>query len=77
MSGLEFHQVIDESRQRVAAEVVELGEALFDAVIDAVASHQTTADASDEPFPTEDLRAAADEFFRALRVLLGIERGAT
>jgi hypothetical protein len=65
----------EQMQQRVAAEVLELGETLFDAVIDAATDRPTTEDGSSEAFPTEDLRAAADEFFRALRVLLGIERG--
>lgn len=61
-------------KQIAAAEVLELGQTLFDAVIE-VASGSTVEDALSEPFPTEDVRAAADEFFRALRVLLGLEGG--
>lgn len=62
------------ARQQAAAEVLELGQTLFDAVIEA-ASGSPSADAPDEPFPAEDVRAAADEFFRALRVLLRLEDG--
>ena len=76
MNKLDSAPTIDETRQRVSAEVLELGETLFDAVIDAVADRPTSEEGSGEPFPTEDLCAAAVEFFRALRVLLGIERGA-
>lgn len=65
----------NKARQHVAAEILELGETLFDAVIDAAANRPNTVEGSGEPFPTEDFRAAADEFFRALRVLLGIEPG--
>src|SRR5437870_4541224 len=52
------------NRRRIAAEVVELGQALFDAALDAAAGR---ASAADEPFPEDDLRDAADEFFRAVR----------
>ena len=54
----------DEIRQRAAAEVIELGEMLFDTAIDAV-----EGEASDAPL-IEELRATADEFFTALRLLL-------
>lgn len=58
-------------QQPIAAEVLELGQMLFDAVIEA-ASRSGPENAPSEPFPAEDVRAAADEFFRALRVLLGV-----
>lgn len=61
----------DETLQQTAFEVLELGQTLFDAVIEA-ASSSTAGDAPGEPFPTEDVRAAAAEFFRALRLLLGV-----
>lgn len=60
------------TRPQAAVEVLELGQALFEAVIEA-ASSPATGDAPDEPFPTEDVRAAAEEFFQALRLLLGLE----
>jgi hypothetical protein len=63
----------DEVRRQAALEVLGLGETLFDAVIDAAADRPATDEGSGEVFPAEDLRAAAVEFFRALRVLLGIE----
>lgn len=61
-------------RRQIAAEVLELGEALFDAAIDAAAGRQP-AQVTDEPYPEAELRAAADEFFTALRLLLGLEQG--
>lgn len=61
-------------RRRLAAEVLELGETLFDAVLDA-AAHPDPA-AENEPFPETELRTAADEFFRSLRSLLGVQSSA-
>ncbi len=60
--------------QQVKAEVLELGQTLFDAVIEAAAS-PPAGDAAGELFPAEEVRAAADEFFRALRLLLGMDDG--
>ncbi len=60
------------ARQRVAAEVLELGEALFDAVIE-TAARKPPVDGEDEMFPEADVRAAASEFFTALRLLLEVE----
>lgn len=60
----------DEVRRRAAAEVLELGETLFDAVLDAAAA-RAPAEAG-EPFPQAELRVAADEFFQTVRVLLGL-----
>lgn len=61
----------DGGRQRVAAEVLELGQALFEAIIEAATPPADSAgDTEREPFPLEDARAAADEFFAALRMLL-------
>ncbi len=62
----------DSNQKRVvAAEVLELGQMLFDAVIE-VAARPKADEQESEPFPAEDVRAAAEEFFRALRVLLGL-----
>jgi len=55
----------------LAGEILELGEALFDAVIEAAAQSKTTLNADDARFPEQDIRAAADAFFMALRQLLG------
>jgi hypothetical protein len=56
-------------RRRLAAEVLELGQTLFDAALDA-AAHRTPD--TDQPFPEDELRDAADEFFRAVKSLLGL-----
>jgi hypothetical protein len=60
------------ARQQAAAEVLELGQTLFDAMIE-TASSSAAGDAAGEPFPAEEVRAAAEEFFRALRLLLGLD----
>jgi hypothetical protein len=60
------------ARQRIAAEVLELGEALFDAAIDAAAREPPPRDSDADALV--EVRAAADQFFAALRLLLGLER---
>ncbi len=60
----------EQTRPQVAAEVLELGQMLFDVVIDAASQ---PAPAAGEPFPTEEVRETAEEFFHALRILLGLE----
>jgi len=57
-------------RRRVAAEVLELGETLFDAVLDAAADRSGVE--GSEPLPAVELRTAAEEFFRTVRALLGL-----
>jgi hypothetical protein len=61
----------DADRRRIAAEVLELGETLFDALLDAVAD-PARAEAS-ESLPESELRTAADEFFQTLRSLLRVD----
>jgi hypothetical protein len=58
-------------RQDIAAEVLELGEMLFDTAID-MEAQLTTQDKASEAALIEELRAAADEFFTVLRLLLEI-----
>ena len=58
-----------EERQQPAAEVIELGEMLFDTAIDLAAQRPLEGEASDAAL-IEEIRAAADEFFTALRLLL-------
>ena len=60
------------SKQRLAAEVFELGESLFETALEA-GIHQSSAGEEGEAYPIDELRAAAQEFFSALRLLLGIE----
>jgi len=56
-------------RQQIAAEVLELGEMLFDTAIDAAAQRPAEEQAGDMTF-LKEMRAAANEFFMALRLLL-------
>jgi hypothetical protein len=62
-----------EVRQHAATEVVELGEMLFDTAIDAATRQPVHGEGADATL-VEEMRAAADEFFVALRLLLGIEK---
>jgi hypothetical protein len=57
-------------RHHVAAELLELGETLFDAVLDAAAA-RSGAEKS-ELLPEAELRTAAEEFFQTLRVMLDV-----
>jgi len=59
----------DLSRQEIVAEILELGEMLFDTAIDAAVQRPAEEQAGDMTF-LEEMRAAADEFFMALRLLL-------
>lgn len=61
-------------RGRLAAEVLELGEALFDSLIAAATAPPAVNTA--EPFPEQAVRAAAEQFFTALRLLLGQDEDA-
>jgi hypothetical protein len=62
----------NEIRQRAAAEVLELGEMLFDTAIE-TAARQSAIGEEPEVLLVEEMRSAADEFFMALRLILGIE----
>ena len=59
----------DISRGQITAELLELGEMLFDAAIDAAAQRPAGEQTGDTTF-LEEMRDAADEFFMALRLLL-------
>ncbi len=59
----------DTQRCRVAAEVLELGEALFDAVLEATAR---SGEEGSEALPEAELRTAAEELFQTLRVMLNV-----
>jgi hypothetical protein len=63
----------DRARQEMAAELLELGEMLFDTAIDAAAQRPAGEETSDVK-SIEEMRAAVDEFFFALRLLLENER---
>jgi len=62
----------DEIRRRAAAELLELGEMLFDTAIEA-AMRQPVEGEEDDALLVEELRLAADQFFTALRLLMGVE----
>lgn len=59
----------EQVRQEIAAEILELGEMLFDTAIDAAAPQPKQDEASDAVL-IEEMQAAANEFFTALRLLL-------
>ena len=61
-----------EVQQSAAAEVLELGEMLFDTAIDAATRQPAQGEGADASL-VEEMRSAGDEFFVALRLLLGIE----
>jgi hypothetical protein len=61
---------MDAIRQRAAAEVLELGEMLFDSAIDAASREPAQGEEADALL-VEEMRVAAGEFFLALRLLLG------
>ena len=63
----------DKARERVIAEVIELGEMLFDTAID-LAAPRTALEEASEAALIEEMRAAANEFFTTLRLLLEIEQ---
>lgn len=65
------HTERSEIQQRAAAEVLELGEMLFDAAIDAAAQQPAEGEEVDASL-IEEMRVAADEFFTALRLLLEV-----
>jgi hypothetical protein len=62
----------DSSMRRAAAEVLELGEMLFDTTIDTATQHLAIGE-EHEALLLEEMRAAADDFFMALRLLLEAE----
>lgn len=67
------NRVQDGTRRRVADEVLELGQTLFDTVIEVAATPPPPDGEEPAVFPADDVRAAADEFFAALRLLLGTQ----
>jgi hypothetical protein len=60
----------EEARQRVASEAVELGRALFRAVLTVAAGSASEHPYGAADFPVEDLRTAGDQVFDTLRLLL-------
>ena len=65
----------EHSRQKIVTEVLELGEMLFDTAIDA-AAQQPSGEQTGNAIFLEEMRATADEYFTALRLLLETSRPA-
>ena len=63
---------MDDVRKYAATEVLELGEMLFDTAIDVVMRQPVQGEGGNASL-VEEMRSAADEFFVALRLLLGVE----
>ena len=61
------------SEQRLAREVLELGESLFETALEAGSQQPAKGEGEGDKYPIDELQAAAQEFFSALRLLLGIE----
>lgn len=59
------------SREQIATEVLELGQMLFDTAID-LAAPLTAKEEDSEVALIEEMHAAANEFFTAVRLLLEI-----
>ena len=57
----------DGERQALAAEVLELGESLFEAALEVNRNEQKDGEVM------EEIRGAKDEFFGALRMLLRVQ----
>ncbi len=66
----------DRGCTRTAREVLELGQALFDAIIETATTPQAgdSSISEHEPFLADDALAAADQFFTALQILLEIRQ---
>jgi len=60
------------NRQRIAAEVLELGKSLFETALE-VGNRQREEDQDGQIYPIEEIRATSHEFFTALQLLLRIE----
>lgn len=61
----------DDERERMVSEVLELGEALFDAVVEEASLRGRDQGEAAEAVLLDDARAAAEAFFDALRLLFG------
>lgn len=72
MSTNEANALEEEGRQRIASEVLELGETLFELALEHI-DWQNTAEGNNDEASTDatkdELRAAKSEFFVALRLL--------
>jgi len=64
--------VKDAYREQIAAEVLELGEMLFDTLLEAAEQPSAEGEAVDVSL-REEMQVAAEEYFTALRLLLKLE----
>ena len=71
MSITKSNAVQQTARQRLATEVLEHGESLFEMALEA-GTHQPAAGEETTVYPVEEIQMATEEFFTALRLLLGI-----
>ena len=60
----------DSTKPHLTAELLELGEMLFDTIIEVAAQKPGDGNEMDASL-IEEMRMAADEYFMALRLLLG------
>ena len=72
MSTSEVNTLDEDSRQQIAAEVLELGESLFETALEA-GNRQREEDQDGQVYPIEEIRATSHDFFTALQLLLRIE----
>ena len=76
MSTSEVNTLNEKSRQRIAAEVLELGESLFELALEYTEwqdDGEGDNDVPDEKYMKDELYAAKNEFFMALRLLFDSE----
>jgi len=68
--------VSDVAVEQIAAEVMELGEMLFETMIEAAEQKQIEGNLVDVDI-IEEMRAAADEYFTAVRLILRVKQPTT
>lgn len=72
MSTSEVNTLDEGKQRRIAAEVLELGESLFETALE-VGNRQQEDIQDSQVYPVEEIRVTAHEFFTALQLLLRIE----
>lgn len=65
--------ITDPDRIRLAVEVVEIGETLFETIVEDARLRPGPSNRPDAPFPAEQVTEAGELFFKTLRLLLGLE----
>jgi len=60
-----------DGHQQIATEILELGQALFDMLIEAAS--RPVAGPEGQPFPTKEVSEATQQFFTSLRLLLKLD----